>query len=227
MPLQILDHLDQLEEQILDSIRIPFTSNRLLNEQETLDLLQELRETIPTDVEEAVKIVRKSREIISNSQLEADEIINQAKIKKQELIKSTTIYQEAEDYSKTLIHKTNTAISEKNKHARANIDKLYQEAQQYLNVSKSKSMSLEIDAKNNRFEIIRKANAESLAIKKEAIMESVKEMNRLTTNIEKIKDMLTRHASILSHKGKDSESIVTTKEVEAKDENILLNKAIN
>ena len=45
-----LDLLDQLEEILLDSNRIPFSSARLVDENEAIEILDKIRESIPDEL---------------------------------------------------------------------------------------------------------------------------------------------------------------------------------
>ena len=51
--LSILDQLDKLEEVFLEGSRIPFSGNRLVNEQDAIDILDEIRETLPNQIVKA------------------------------------------------------------------------------------------------------------------------------------------------------------------------------
>ena len=61
--LSILDQLDHLEEVFLDGARIPFSGNRLVNEQEAIDILDAIREGFPTEISKAVELIKMSERI--------------------------------------------------------------------------------------------------------------------------------------------------------------------
>ena len=54
--LALLENLDKLEEIFLDGNRIPFSGNRLVNEQDATDLLDEIRESIPSEIRTAASL---------------------------------------------------------------------------------------------------------------------------------------------------------------------------
>ena len=61
--LSLLEQLEQIEELLLDGSRIPFSGGRLVNEQEAMDVLVALRESLPNQLIEASKIINKLNQI--------------------------------------------------------------------------------------------------------------------------------------------------------------------
>ena len=49
----VLDQLDLLEEIMLEGSRIPFSGGRLVNEQDAVELLDAIREAMPSQVTQA------------------------------------------------------------------------------------------------------------------------------------------------------------------------------
>ena len=94
--INLLDHLDTLEVILLESARIPFTGNRLVNEQEAIDILDEIRNELPSDLETADKIIKTSNTYIKDSKKQAIEILQRAELQKQQILDSFSIKKEAE-----------------------------------------------------------------------------------------------------------------------------------
>ena len=61
----VLDQLDQLEEIVLEGSRIPFSGGRLVNEQEAVEVLDAVRETLPAQVNQADQLLQKRQELIT------------------------------------------------------------------------------------------------------------------------------------------------------------------
>ena len=53
----VLDHLDQLEDVLLEGSRIPFSGGRLVNEGDAVEVLDAVRETLPKEVERAAQLL--------------------------------------------------------------------------------------------------------------------------------------------------------------------------
>ncbi|WP_320667715.1 hypothetical protein [Prochlorococcus sp. MIT 1307] len=94
--LSTLDQLDQLEEILLDGNRIPFSGNRLINEQDVIDLLDEIRESIPREIVNASEILKNGDKYLQKSKVMAEDILTKAKQERNRLVNSDGVRQEAE-----------------------------------------------------------------------------------------------------------------------------------
>ena len=73
--ITVLYQLDQLEEIVLEGSRIPFSGGRLVNEQDAIEVMDALRESLPAQLQQAVGLIRQREEFISQARQQADEII--------------------------------------------------------------------------------------------------------------------------------------------------------
>jgi len=116
-----MESLDRLEEILLESTRVPFSSNRLVNEQEVIDLLDSLRDNLPKDIFKAQKIITQGQEYIEQSKVNANNIINQANDDRNKLINTRGVREEAERQINELItnstQKAKRTINEANRKA--------------------------------------------------------------------------------------------------------------
>jgi len=94
--LSTLDLLDQLEEIFLDGNRIPFSGNRLVNEQDAIDHLDEIRESMPKSIVQATEIIKQGDYFINKSKARAEEIVKIAKAERNKLVDSAAVRKEAE-----------------------------------------------------------------------------------------------------------------------------------
>ena len=94
--LSILENLDKLEEIFLDGQRIPFSGNRLVNEQDAIDILDEIRETLPTQIVKAKEIVLQGDKYIHKSKQLSEELLIKAKTEREKLVNQVGVKQEAE-----------------------------------------------------------------------------------------------------------------------------------
>ncbi|WP_320676838.1 hypothetical protein [Prochlorococcus sp. MIT 1300] len=100
------DQLDQLEDLVLEGNRIPFTGGRLVNENEAIELLDQIRESLPSQVAKAGDLVKNIEQLLNRSQNQADEIVCQAELKREQLLNSATIRKEAERQVSELLDNT-------------------------------------------------------------------------------------------------------------------------
>jgi F0F1-type ATP synthase membrane subunit b/b' len=94
--ITVLDQLDQLEDIVLDGSRIPFSGGRLVNEQDAIEMMDSLRESLPSQISQAEDLLRQREEFIEKARLQAEEIVTQARREREQLINAAAIRQEAE-----------------------------------------------------------------------------------------------------------------------------------
>jgi cell division septum initiation protein DivIVA len=76
--LDILYLLDQLEEVIGAGSRVPLTSRTLVDEQEILDILDQIRVSIPEEVKAARRLTDQRDQVIGDARTEGDRILRDA-----------------------------------------------------------------------------------------------------------------------------------------------------
>ena len=97
----------QLEQLIATASRVPIVDKLIVEENELVNLLDDLREAIPKEVKDAVNIIEEQRKIINQAYAdaenivqqakgEADRILNTARSQADEMVRQENIVQEAE-----------------------------------------------------------------------------------------------------------------------------------
>ena len=76
--MNILYLLDQLEDLIKDSSKVPMTSRVLVDEQEMLDVIDQIRVSIPDEIKEATRLTRQRDQVLEDARAEADRLIREA-----------------------------------------------------------------------------------------------------------------------------------------------------
>lgn len=94
--ITVLDHLDQLEEVVLEGTRVPFSGGRLVNEQDAIEVMDAVREALPAQITQAAELIRQREEFIAQARRQADEIVANAQREREQLINNASIRQEAE-----------------------------------------------------------------------------------------------------------------------------------
>lgn len=92
----ILEQLDQLEEIVLEGTRLPFSGGRLINEQDAVEVLDAMREVLPSQVKHADQLLQQCDELIRASRSQAENIVSQAQQQHKQLVSTTSVRQEAE-----------------------------------------------------------------------------------------------------------------------------------
>ena len=91
--ITVLDQLDQLEEIVLEGSRIPFSGGRLVNEQDAIEVMDALREALPTQLSQAVDLIRQREEFIGQARQQADEIIATGKREREQVAQAEQEHQ--------------------------------------------------------------------------------------------------------------------------------------
>jgi cell division septum initiation protein DivIVA len=73
--VDILHLVDRLEALINQSWRIPFTSNVVIHEDDFLDIIDQMRVSIPEEVKQARRVTAERDHVLEQAQQEADRIV--------------------------------------------------------------------------------------------------------------------------------------------------------
>ncbi len=143
--MEILQIIDILEDKIEQSKTIPLLNRALIDREDILANIEEIRINLPDDMKQARLIKDERKRIIAEAQAEADEIIKNAKIKTEEMVNEHEITKKAYEQANQII-----AAAQKNSR------ELRMGARQYVD-----SLFADTDAKLTKAQsIIRKARAD-------------------------------------------------------------------
>jgi cell division septum initiation protein DivIVA len=76
--VDILYLLDQLEEVLGAGSRLPLTSRTLVDEQEILDILDQIRVSIPEEIKSARRVSAERDQVLADARAEAEQILHDA-----------------------------------------------------------------------------------------------------------------------------------------------------
>jgi hypothetical protein len=94
--VDILHLIDRLEELVAEARRMPIGQGVVVDRRRLLELVDQMRSTVPWEVKEADRIVKEKEDIIEEARREGDGIIHRAELEAQEKLDETTILQAAE-----------------------------------------------------------------------------------------------------------------------------------
>ncbi|MCE5285068.1 MAG: ATPase [Pelosinus sp.] len=97
---QLLDEIDNL---LLESGRVPLTNKRIVEEDDLARLLDELREAMPSELAEAQMLVKERERILGDAQREAEKIIEQAKVYIAKMTDDNLITKQAQEQANEII----------------------------------------------------------------------------------------------------------------------------
>jgi cell division septum initiation protein DivIVA len=93
--MDILQMIDRLEELLNESRPLPFTHNVIVDEDRMLDLIDQMRVSIPEEVKKAQQLLAQKDRLIAQAQEEANRTVNLARDKSSELVERDQVVQAA------------------------------------------------------------------------------------------------------------------------------------
>ncbi len=101
--MDILELVDRLEELFNESRAIPFTHNVIVDEDRMLDLIDQMRITIPDEVRKARQLLNQKERVLAQAKEEAQRTIQLAQERREQMIQRDAIVQEAEARAREII----------------------------------------------------------------------------------------------------------------------------
>jgi vacuolar-type H+-ATPase subunit H len=101
--IEIQHLVDRLESLLNESWLIPLTSNRVINEEEYLDIIDQMRITIPAGIKQAKRIQQERERIIAQAQEEAERIVTLASEQAANLTNEHEVRKTAETKAEALL----------------------------------------------------------------------------------------------------------------------------
>lgn len=95
--------LEEMESLLVDASRVPFTNKRVIEEDDLARFLDELREELPKELNEAKQIISERQRILDDAQKEAQNIVDQAKNYVLKLTDENAITQQAQEYANDIV----------------------------------------------------------------------------------------------------------------------------
>jgi cell division septum initiation protein DivIVA len=93
--MDILQMIDRLEELLNESRPLPFTHNVIVDEDRMLDLIDQMRVSIPEEVKKAQQLLAQRDRLIAQAQEEAKRTVNLARDRSSELVERDQVVQAA------------------------------------------------------------------------------------------------------------------------------------
>lgn len=89
--------LDQLEEAMSAGSRVPLVSRTLVDEQEILEILDQIRVSVPDEIRNSRRVLQERDQILTDARAEADRIVRMAEQQVATRVSDHSIVRAAED----------------------------------------------------------------------------------------------------------------------------------
>ncbi|MEJ5240088.1 MAG: hypothetical protein WHS87_02710 [Anaerolineales bacterium] len=101
--MDILQLIDRLEEVFNESRAIPLTHSVIVDEDRMLDIIDQMRVTIPEEVKKAQQLLAQRDRILAQAQEEAERTVQLARERAEQMVQRDTIVQEAQKQAEQIL----------------------------------------------------------------------------------------------------------------------------
>jgi cell division septum initiation protein DivIVA len=127
--MEIMALIDRLEEMISQATKVPLTGKILMDPDELLALVDEMRELIPQEIREANRIARDREAILRESRELAEQTVREAQALAARLTSEAAVAQEAQTQADELIDQAKRVAREIRQNALEWADELFARTQ--------------------------------------------------------------------------------------------------
>ncbi len=131
--MDLLSALNELEELIENSGKVPLTRKVMVNEDSILDLLDRIRTTIPEEIRQAKWIIQEREKVMSESQKEAMRIMENAQKQVEKKAEDSEVVRKAKVIAEEIVAKAEQTAQEIREGAREYADEILGALQDRLN----------------------------------------------------------------------------------------------
>jgi len=130
--MDVLNLVDEMEDIVEEASTVPLSKKVMVNSEEILDIIKEIRIRLPDEIKQAVLIKEEKQRILAEAQKDADNMLNEAEYKLEELIEKEGITKIAKERGEEIIEKAQNDAKEIRLGAMEYADSLLEEAQDQL-----------------------------------------------------------------------------------------------
>ena len=110
--MDILNLLERIEDIIEDSSKFPLSNKVMIDKEEVLEVINEIRLKLPDEINRASWVAKERQRILNEAQSEADELINKVKEQQIHLIEESEITRQAKIYANEIIEEAERKANE-------------------------------------------------------------------------------------------------------------------
>lgn len=119
--MEILELIDRAEALIGASTKVPLAQKRMINTEDILDLIDQMRVAVPQDIKEASQVLQKRDSVINQALMQAKGILSAAEEEAHIKVRESSITKDAEAHGGQIVseaeRKANTIVAMSEKQA--------------------------------------------------------------------------------------------------------------
>lgn len=101
--MEILDLIDALEDLVVQARRLPVGGNLVVDRKRILDVIDQFRLAVPTDIRDAARILETRDQLLDDSRAEAQAIVTAAEAERARRLNDSEIIAEAQGRSQAML----------------------------------------------------------------------------------------------------------------------------
>ena len=98
--------LDEIENLVVDARRVVFTNKCIIEEDDLIRLVDDLRKSLPAEIQNAGQVMQERQQILDEAKREANKIVEQAKNYGEKLVVEHEIVKQAQNQASEIMEKT-------------------------------------------------------------------------------------------------------------------------
>ena len=130
--MAVIDTLKKLEDLVADASHLPFSDKALVNDDEIVHLVEELRMDLPKELNRAAEIMQEQDNIINRAREEAKEIVD-AQSRANQMLEDSEIVIQAKERARTIMQQSQDQAREIMEQAQSGAARLQSDADAYAN----------------------------------------------------------------------------------------------
>ena len=95
--------LEDLESLVLNASKMPFTNKKMIEEEELLQIIDDLKASMPAELDESKKVLAEKDKIIADAQRHADSMVAQAKDYIAKLTEESELVRQAQEHANQIV----------------------------------------------------------------------------------------------------------------------------
>lgn len=130
--MDIFQIIDELEQEFVNSKNFLWSKKSLVDMDKCATLVSELKASLPTAIQEARYVLSKKDELLKDAQSESERILSETKKQVEHMVTTSEIAKKSEKYADELVDKANHKCEQLFLVTKENIDKMLKSVETYL-----------------------------------------------------------------------------------------------
>jgi vacuolar-type H+-ATPase subunit H len=130
--MNVLALIEYLEEEVGTASNVPLSNKCAVDREKCLDIINDIREGLPTEILEAEEINKEKEQILSDAEKEAEQIIEDANEKVEQMVDQNKITQMAYEKAEEVIQNAETSAREIRLSANEYVEDILADLESYI-----------------------------------------------------------------------------------------------